>query len=81
MSNRAAVANCASPVQQRANALLDACNLVAIVGCFHRHLLALTVNLPEVATTILDACTSDPKKHCIRAGLGTVPLSSPLPWQ
>ena len=35
----------ADPIQQKAaadaNAVQDACNLVAIVGCFHRHLLAL----------------------------------------
>lgn len=45
MSNRTAVANGADPVQQQAaadgNAIQDACNLVAVVGCFHRHLLAL----------------------------------------
>ncbi len=45
MSNRTAVANGADPVQQKAaadaNAVQDACNLVAVVGCFHRHLLAL----------------------------------------
>ena len=45
MSNRTAVANGADPVQQKAasdgNAIQDACNLVAVVGCFHRHLLAL----------------------------------------
>ena len=45
MSNRTAVANGADPVQQRAaadaNAVQDACNLVAIVGCFHEHLLGL----------------------------------------
>lgn len=45
MSNRTAVANGADPVQQQAaadaNAVQDACNLVAVVGCFHRHLLAL----------------------------------------
>lgn len=45
MSNRTTVANGADPVQQQAaadgNAVQDACNLVAIVGCFHRHLLAL----------------------------------------
>jgi len=27
-----------------ANAVQDACNLVAVVGCFHRHLLALHRN-------------------------------------
>lgn len=45
MSNRTAVANGADPVQQNAasdaNAVQDACNLVAVVGYFHRHLLAL----------------------------------------
>ena len=45
MSNRTAVANGADPVQKQAaadgNAVQDACNLVAVVGCFHRHLLAL----------------------------------------
>ena len=45
MSIRTAVANGADPVQQKAavdaNAVQDACNLVAVVGCFHRHLLAL----------------------------------------
>lgn len=45
MSNRTALANGADPVHRQAatdaNAVQDACNLVAIVGCFHRHLLAL----------------------------------------
>lgn len=45
MSKRTAVANGADPVQQQAasdgNAVQDACNLVAVVGCLHRHLLAL----------------------------------------
>lgn len=45
MSNRTAVANGADLVQKQAaadgNAVQDACNLVAVVGCFHRHLLAL----------------------------------------
>ena len=45
MPNRTAIANGADPVQQKAaadaNAVQDACNLVAVVGCFHRHLLAL----------------------------------------
>jgi hypothetical protein len=45
MSNRTAVANGADPVQQQAasdgNAVQDACNLTAVVGCFHRHVLAL----------------------------------------
>lgn len=46
MSNRTAVANGADPVQQKAasdaKAVQDGVNLVAIVGCFHRHLLALS---------------------------------------
>lgn len=45
MPNRTAVADGADPVQQQAasagNAVQDACNLVAVVGCFHRQLLAL----------------------------------------
>ena len=45
MSNRTALANGADPVQQQAaadgNAVQYACNLVAVVGCFHRPLLAL----------------------------------------
>lgn len=45
MPNRTAVANGADPVQQHAaadgNAVQDACNLVAIIGSFHSHLLAL----------------------------------------
>jgi hypothetical protein len=45
MSNRTAAANGADPVQQKAasdaNAVQDGVNLVAIVGSFHRHLLAL----------------------------------------
>lgn len=45
MSNPIAVANGTDPVQQQAtadgNAVQDSCNLVAVVGCFHRHLLAL----------------------------------------
>lgn len=48
MSNRTAVVNGSDPVQQQAaadaNAVQDACNLVAVVGCFHRHLLALHRN-------------------------------------
>ena len=40
-----AVANGSEPVQRKAaadaNAIQDACNLMAIVGCFHQHLLAL----------------------------------------
>ena len=46
MSKRTATANGANPVQQEAasdaNAVQDGVNLVAIVGCFHRHLLALS---------------------------------------
>lgn len=45
MPNRTAIADGADPVQQKAaadaNAIQDACNPVAVVGCFHRHLLAL----------------------------------------
>ena len=45
MSNRTASVDDANPVQQQAaadaKAVQDACNLVAVVGCFHRHLLAL----------------------------------------
>jgi hypothetical protein len=45
MPKRTATANGADHVQQQAavdaNAVQDACNLVAIVGAFHRHLLAL----------------------------------------
>jgi hypothetical protein len=45
MPNRTATANGGDPVQQKAasdaNAVQDGCNLVAIVGAFHRHLLAL----------------------------------------
>lgn len=45
MSKRVAVANGADAVQQKAasdaTAVQDACNLVAIVGAFHRHLLDL----------------------------------------
>lgn len=45
MSKRMSVANGADPVQQKAasdaNTVQDAVNLVAIVGCFHDHLLAL----------------------------------------
>lgn len=45
MPNRTAIANGADPIQQKAaadaNAVQDAVNLVAVVGCFHRHLLAL----------------------------------------
>jgi len=46
MSNRTAVANGGDLVQQQAasdaNAVQDAVNLVAIVGCWHRHLLAMS---------------------------------------
>ena len=45
MSSRTASADGTNAVQQKAaadaNAIQDACNLVAIVGCFHRHLLDL----------------------------------------
>ncbi len=45
MSKRTAVANGADPVHQQAaadaNAVQDAVNLVAVVGRFHEHLLAL----------------------------------------
>jgi len=45
MSKRFSIANGGDPIQQRAaadaNAVQDAVNLVAIVGCFHRHLLDL----------------------------------------
>lgn len=45
MSMRTANANGSDPVQLEAaadaNAVQDAVNLVAVVGCFHRHLLAL----------------------------------------
>ena len=45
MSKRTAVANGVDSVQQQAatdaNAVQDACNLVAAIGCFHRHLLTL----------------------------------------
>lgn len=45
MSNRTAVADGVDPVQKQAatdgNAVQDACNLIAVVGCFHRHLIAL----------------------------------------
>lgn len=41
-----AIANGANEVEQKAaqdaNAVQDACNLVAIVGCWHRHLLAMS---------------------------------------
>jgi hypothetical protein len=45
MSKRTAIANGADPIQQSAaadaNAVQNAVNLVAIVGCFHRRLLDL----------------------------------------
>jgi hypothetical protein len=45
MQKRTAVANGADAVQQKAatdaNAVQDAVNLIAIVGCFHRHLVEL----------------------------------------
>jgi hypothetical protein len=45
MSKRTSVANGTDPIQQRAaadaNAVQNACNIVAVVGCFHRHLLDL----------------------------------------
>ena len=45
MTTRTATANGADPVQQKAaadaNAVQDACNIIAIVGAFHGHLLAL----------------------------------------
>lgn len=48
MPSRTANANGADPVQQKAaadaNAVQDAVNLVAVVGCFHRHLLAMHRN-------------------------------------
>ena len=46
MSKRTADGNGADPVQQQAaaDAVQSACNLTAIVGCFHRHLLALHRN-------------------------------------
>ena len=46
MPKHTAIANGTDPVQQKAasdaNAVQDGVNLVAIVGCFHRHLLALS---------------------------------------
>lgn len=45
MPKRTAIANGADPAQQSAaadaNAVQDGVNLIAIVGCFHRHLLDL----------------------------------------
>ena len=46
MSKTTAIANGANEVEQKAaqdaNEVQDACNLVAIVGCWHRHLLAMS---------------------------------------
>ena len=46
MSKTTAVANGSNEVEQKAaqdaNEVQDACNIVAIVGCFHRHLLAMS---------------------------------------
>lgn len=46
MPNQTTSANGSDPIQQKAaadaNAVQDGVNLVAIVGCFHRHLLALS---------------------------------------
>ena len=45
MPTTAAIAHGSNDVEQKAakdaNEVQDACNLVAIVGCWHRHLLAL----------------------------------------
>ena len=45
MSNRVTTISCPDSVQQAAAddalAIQDAVNIVAIIGCFHRHLLAL----------------------------------------
>jgi len=45
MSRRTATANRADPIQQQAaadgNGVQYTCNLVAVVGCFHRHPLTL----------------------------------------
>ena len=64
MSKRTAVANGADPVQKQAasdgNAVQDACNLVAVVGCFHRHLLALHRS---------GVCGDDPHQPSCLAGL------------
>jgi hypothetical protein len=53
--NRTAYANGADPVQQKAsadaNAIQDAVNFVAVVDCFHRHLLAPYI-APASAVTI-----------------------------
>jgi len=46
MSNTIAIATGANEVERKAaqdaNEVQDACNLVAIVGCWHRHLLAMS---------------------------------------
>ena len=46
MPKRIAIANGANPVEQQAardaNETQDACNLIAIVGCWHRHLVAMS---------------------------------------
>lgn len=46
MLKQTAIANGTDPVQQKAasdaNAVQDGVNIVSIVGCFHRHLLALS---------------------------------------
>lgn len=46
MPKTIAIANGANEVEQKAamdaNEIQDACNLVAIVGCWHRHLLAMS---------------------------------------
>ena len=48
MSNRTAIAIGTDPIQRQAaadaNAIQDACNLVAVIGCLHRHLLVLHRN-------------------------------------
>ena len=46
MPKTTAIANGADEVERKAaqdaNQVQDACNLVAIVGCFHRHLIAMS---------------------------------------
>ena len=46
MPKTTAIANGANEIEQKAaqdaNEIQDACNLVAIVGCWHRHLLAMS---------------------------------------
>jgi hypothetical protein len=46
MSKKIAVANGANELERKAaqdaNEVQDACNLVAIIGCWHRHLLAMS---------------------------------------